>query len=334
MFGMSSLGSFAGEGRPARITPTVQGSTTLMQDWITRSTSPGVFRAHLFTQDSDVNNFRFSDTIAWDPTPAPGSTGSFVRRNPTQGIMGNGCLEMEQLTNGNMNSNWWLPLNPALTHYQLSGAGGDHYFGQPLYAQFRFWTNYNGIAGTNATGRKRAEFTRTEQTFTNQEIVMSDVNTVGVFQMYSGIGPDGSNFANFAEAVPGGSGDYNYQPGSQYAVAPGYCSYQGNQHGDKSNCWQDFNNTWITYLFHVNPSQDQVANGTITVWAWLPGMSDYVRIMSKVNQKMFYDADKTLGFNAFVLWCYENNRSAGPAGQFQRYDQVILSTQMIPAPTV
>ncbi len=307
-------------------------------DWLARSTGPGVIWAHNFESESAVSNYRFTNSVGLDKTPAPGSTGSYVRWNSTGGILGKGCLELEQRADSNMNSYWCRPFNPALTQYQSTGAGGDLKAGEGFYVQLRVKSNCGGGGGASGPngsnggeGRKVFSVSRTENSYTLQEVVAQDTYYRGVYQMYQGQGVD--SFYQPLE-VPVAPYDYNFQPNSAYPVAPKYCSYAEVGAGNRTNCWTWGNSEWITYQMYVLPANDKVANGQVTVWGWKSGMSGYVKILERTSLWMHYDTDKVPGFNAVILWIYETGRTGGPAGQKQWYDQVILSRSPIACPTV
>lgn len=278
--------------------------------------------------------------MGWDPNPAPGSRGSYVRRNPTDGILGRGCLELEQLTNGNLNSYWWRPFNPARAQYQMYDAGGDLGAGEEFYLQVRLKVSAArlGIAGAGGGGNKLFSVSRTENSYTAQEIVAQDTFYRRVFQMYQGVGAK-TAYQSIEEPVP--PYDFNLEPGSEFAKAPSYCSYAKVSAGDRSGCWLLGPDEWMTYLMRVVPSRPATSNGTLQVWAWKAGMSGYVKIVDKQNLWMTYDNQQLSNgafpppaFNAVLLWGYETGRSSGPAGQKQFYDQVILSRSHIACPSV
>jgi hypothetical protein len=300
-------------------------------DWVARSTATGVIWAQLFEDEASVANYRFTNGVGLDLTPSPGSTGSYVRYLAGGGILGNGCLELEQRTDGNMSSYWCRPFNPALTQYQMTGAGGDKTAGQPFYLQVRVKTNCGGEGSTGGAGRKVFSVSRTENSYTWQEVVVQDTWYRGVFQMYQGMGSGNEAYKSFEEPI--GGSDFNFQPRSEYAISPAYCSYQAGNYPNQAACWTWGDDEWITYMMYVLPATDQQSNGHVTMWVWKPGMSGYVKVMDKPNLYMRYDTDKTFGFNAALLWIYETGRTAGPSNQKQWYDQVILSTQPIACPT-
>lgn len=310
--------------------PAPPPGTDLGEDWTARSSGTQVFRALRFPSAANVNAFRFSSGVGHDPNPSAGSLGSYVRWNATDGIMGDGALELEQHVSDNVNSYWWLPFDPAKTTYEFNETGLNFAPGQDFWVQFREKTNCSGASSTGGGGRKVASASRLTASYTAQEIVMQDTQYRGVFQMYQGLALDGTAYKPFEE--PAGAGDFNFQPGSEYAVPPGFCSYQQVNVGNLANCWTWGASEWICYLMHIKPSTDNVANGRVRVWAWKPGMSDYVLITRKESFGMRYDADKPHGYNAFLAWIYETGRTAGPANQKQWYDQVILSRGYVPPP--
>lgn len=307
------------------------GRTEAAADWLARANGSGVVWAQLFETATAVDSYRFTNGVGLDRTPAAGTVGSYVRWNATDGIMGKGCLELEQLANGNMNSYWCRPFDPSLTTWQSSAPGVTKGAGQGFYVQLRMKTNCAGVAGTNGQGRKAFSVSRTENSYTFQEVVAQDTYYRGVFQMYQGYGAN-STYEPLDTAMPGA--DFNFQPGSAYATSPGYCSYQQVGAGNRANCWTWGSSEWITYLLHVIPGNDGSSNQTVEVWAWKAGMPGYVKIIERTNLTQRYDADKSAAYNAVILWIYETNRIGGPANQKQWYDQVIFSTNFIACPTV
>lgn len=310
---------------------TLPSGVSGLQDWINRSTASGVFRALRFETDASVNNFRFTNGTGLDTSPAGGSVGSYVRRNATEGILGDGALELEQMTNTNMSSYLWVPFDNTKSTWQFNETGYNRGPGQEFYMQVRMKSNCGGSGSTGGGGRKNFSVTRLTSSYTFNELVVQDTNYRGVLQMYSGF-RDGVAYNPINEAVA--PSDFNFQPGSLYATAPAYCSYQAGDYMNQAACATYFNNEWVTYLLHVIPSDDGVANGTVELFIWKPGMTDYVRVIRQTSFEMNYDSDKPDGYNAAILWIYETGRTAGPSNQKQWYDQLILSTNFIPRPQV
>lgn len=297
-------------------------SNTLQTDWLARQAVAVAANGwgQTFETDADVDNWRFTNGVGWDPTPA--GVGANVRRNATEGIMGRGALEIEQLTTGNMNSYWTRCFNPAIAHY-TSNAGGDRTAGQEFWLQFRGKANDQGQGSTGGEGRKFFSASRSEASYTFQEIVWQDLFNRGVYQMYQGMGVGSVQYAPFEEGGYPGS-DINLQPGSDFAEpgGRGYCSYQLVGASDRTDCWvQD--ETYITYNWRIKPATDQTADGIFTGWAARAGATSWTKIMDKQSLWMHYDPGFTAGFNAVLAWIYETNRTAGPANQKQWYDQII-----------
>lgn len=304
-------------------------SISALQDWINRSTHPDVFRAVRFDTNAAVNNFRFTNGVGLDPNPAEGSVGSFVRRNPTEGIIGDGALELEQQTNNNMNSYWHLPFDSAKSTWLYEETGYNRGPGQEFWVQLRMKTNCGGQSSVGGGGRKNFSVTRLTNSYTFNELVVQDTFYRGVIQMYSGF-REGVAYNPISDQV--GGSDFDLQPGSTYATAPAYCSYQAGNFLTQPSCATYFNGDWVTYLLHVIPSTDGVSNGTVELEIWKPGWADYRKVISKSSFQMVYDSDKPDGYNALICWIYETGRTSGPANQKQWYDEVILSTSRIARP--
>lgn len=325
---LPSVAAAAASARGRRVAP---GGVTLQSDWVSRSTAAGVFRAIRFDSDANVDNFRFTNGVGLDQSPAGGSVGSYVRRNPTEGIMGDGALEMEQQTDSNMSSYWCLPFDSSKSTWQFNETGYNRGPGEEFYMQVRMKTNCGGQDSTGGGGRKNFSVSRLTNSYTFQEQVVQDTFYRGVIQMYSGF-REGAAYNPISTQV--GGSDFDLQPGSNYAEAPAYCSYQGGDYVNQAPCATYFNGEWITYLLHIIPSDDGVSNGTTELFIWKDGWADYKRVIQATSFEMNYDSDKPDGFNAAILWIYETGRTAGAANQKQWYDQVILSTQFIARPQI
>lgn len=300
------------------------------QDWINRSTGSGVVRAFRFNDVANVNNFRFTNGVGLDLNPTPGSVGSYVSQDLTDGIFGDGAAKLTQMTDQNMSSYLWIPFDPAKSTWQNNETGYNRGPGQEFYMQVFMKSNCGGSAGTGGGGRKNMSVSRLTNSYTLNELVVQDTNYRGVIQMYSGF-RDGVAYNPINTAVP--PSDFNFQPGSTYATAPAYCSYQAGDYMNQPACATYFNGEWICYLMHVIPSDDGVSNGTVELSIWRNGWADYEKVISQSSFQMNYDSDKPDGFNATLLWIYETGRTSGPANQTQWYDQYIMSTSFIPAPT-
>ena len=201
-------------------------------------------------------------------------------------------------------------------------------------------------AGVNNTtgggGRKVFSLTRTSYSDTDQELVFLDTYYRGIFEMYQGYGNYPANTGTYTGYNPiatsvGSGGDYNLEPGSTYAVSPGYCSYQSVNGGNKANCWVLTNNEWITYYFYVLPSSQQTANGRIIVNVWVPGMSGYAQVMDSGAIGMQYGNSDTpgavaSGYNAGIFWIYDTGSTGVTSPTYQYYDQLIVSSQPIAVP--
>lgn len=306
------------------------GVESSQESWYYRSTMAGVFRGMRFPSAANVNAFRFSDGIGHDPNPTPGSVGSYVRWNSSEGIFGDGALELEQLSGGNMNSYLWLPFDANYDVYTETESGYNLGPGQEFYFQWAAKTNCGGQSSTGGGGRKFASVSRLTNSYTFNELVLQDTLYRGIVQMYQGRNASGTSYAPIDE--PEAGGDFDLQPGSTYAIAPAYCSYQAGNYPNQAACVNWHNNQWVWYLLRVIPSDDGVANGTVELSFWMPGMVGYKKIISRTSFAMVYDADKPDGYNAALFWIYETGRTSGPAGQMQWYDQAILSRAYIPPP--
>ena len=300
------------------------GGGTLMQDWIARSTAPGVQWSSLFTTAADVSNWRFTNAIGWDQNPTPGSGGSYVRRSATEGIMGNGALELEQPAVADLNSSYyWRDFNPASTHMTFAtDAGGNRGPGQEFWIQLRVKGTHfgTGVGG----GRKIMDIARNEQTSIGQKLVWEDTHFIGIFAMYQGRTADGTfNGGIFREQPPGFQ---NRQPGSSQHV----CLYP-----NFTDCFELENNVWWTWQFYVKPANEATSNGVLTVKAWKPGLSDWITVLHVSDLYCEYsNPPYPSAMNALALFTYETTGTSGIPGVYQWYDQIIVSHQVIARPQV
>lgn len=324
-------GSYSLSGQAANLTySAIVGDVSALESWLYRSTLPGVFRKLRFDTNASVDNFRFVDQVGLQQTPS--GQGLNVRRNPTEGIIGDGALELEQLSNGNLASYLWLPFDQTRTTWQFNETGFNRGPGEEFYVQVRVKTNCGGVAGVNGQGRKVFSVTRGTASYTANELVVQDTLYRGIMQMYQGLGPGYGQgtvaYQPFDTPRPGA--DLDLQPGSDYVAEPAYCSYQAGNYMSQAACATWFNNEWVQYRMHVIPSTNGVSNGTLELEFWKTGMAASKKVISLTNIPMFYDGDKPAGYNHFIAWIYETERTSGPANQKQWYDQIIISRNSIP----
>jgi hypothetical protein len=325
----ATRGQFAMTGSTATLThSSASSSLSATESWLYRSTLPGTFRKLRFDTVASVNNFRFSSGVGLDSNPTAPAVGSYVRRNPTEGIIGDGALELEQMTSGNMNSYLWVPFDSSRPTWQFNETGFNRGPGEEFYVQVWVKTNCGGDNSTGGAGRKVFSVTRGSASYTFNEIVVQDTEYRGVMQMYQGMGPTGTAYDPFLEAR--GASDFDLQPGADYVAEPSYCSYQAGDYENQAACATWFNDEWVQYRLHVIPSTDGVADGTIELEFWKTGMATSKKAMSRSSCEMNYDSDKPDGYNHFIAWIYETGRTSGPANQKQWYDQIIISRNPIP----
>jgi len=79
-------------------------------DWLARSTAAGVVWAHDFRTAAEVDAFRWQGGIGNVPTLAQ-SDGN-TRWITSDGITGNGCMEINIPTGGIARAGWWRPMSP------------------------------------------------------------------------------------------------------------------------------------------------------------------------------------------------------------------------------
>jgi len=201
--------------------------------------------------------------------------------------------------------------------------------GSVFYVQFRqrfspeFLTNVWPQTGGGTTYWKQEIFSNDQSTCGNEELSTVNDNNEGYPLMYSQCGQD-------IFQVPIGNGDYLNQQGDTSTT--GYnCHYQN---PTSTTCFMYPANTWVTFYYKVIIGQWGQPNSTIQAWVAVGGQP-YQEWINLPDHTLKQDAGLP-GYDMATLLPYmtarDANVSAGPTA-YTWYDELIVSTQPIPAPT-
>ena len=268
------------------------------------------------------------------------------------GVTGGACLETLRKAGSNDGSNWWRPLSafdgagngrgiddpgdsgtiavrswlPTQGGNQTSG-WRDGYYGHPNYQSSNFdGHDYYIQARVKLHPDRQAEpkvgklfyFTRTDKSLTAQEIVTKSLHNgsvVGdaVFFVYRGGG------FPLASDPPGGA-----QPNRESSL------FTANSEG----YWAWPFNEWVTVLYHVRGGLNGGGDTLFRVWVDWDGtkkVNHYIKVWDQPTVDLSYGSNFPFGHNAIIASGYMNGANFSQ-DIWQRYDQIIFSTQSIACP--
>lgn len=300
-------------------------SLTALQDWVNRSTAAGVTQAIRFDTSSAVTTYRHGD----------GQQANVIR-NATDGIIGDGCLEVTVPSADGANSGAWrCPVINGMTDGQ--GFGSSDW-----YVQFRVKLGPNRLTpSVDGGGFKFCNMSEyipsspnSSRSHASNEIVLNNQNWYGILTSYREhpvSGPtlldrtDG-NGIHLQTAVDKGAGVSD--PFARY------CLYQsGNA---SSGCWFFNEQEWFTVYMRIR-IVDYGGTGTgnqFDLWVARPGETSYTQLQDVRDFRIGSDGALPQGINGIWLLPYDTNRSSASYSTWQRYDQVIVSTQPIICPQI
>lgn len=354
------------EGGTTASTACVQGDAE--SDWLLRSgqdaanPQPGVVWFHDFRSDAEVDNFRWTGGYRGgnDPNAVGSSIANLCRRNTTDGVTGNSCLEILRPAGTRENSHWWRPLSPlvgtgngrgnndpgangSLTAqpYAVSDGGsqvydwgrrgyyghssyhsGGMFDGTEYFLQMRIKMDPRRTAAGNSLVGKLTFQTTTRWSLTVQEIVTYSGSRVGSVGMPNYFRMYGGGDSNPLEDK--NVGPNNTQPGSELGV----CDLSS-----PSKCWA-WSGGWDTILYHMAPGRAGVAETRLRVYAARQGQTSYTKIWDQLWTLHYEQAGDLVanGYNALICSTYQNGLNNSEF--WHRYDQIIFSKQFIPCSQV
>lgn len=315
------------------------GNPPPTSDWVDRSTAPGVLMATRFDTDAEVSNWKTSskqENIVWDTSLKASGAGS---------------MKMNILnTDTTASGNW----RRYLSDDQRGFGPGDEFYVQfrqyiPAYLiEHKFkGAQYSGIY---SQGFKSSIISHFRNSNTNFEVVVQNSGQFGYIQGYH---QDGESTAiKWDKGVSSGcqNSDFRHQPAIDHgpqnvgtacendrARYGGLYSYFSSQGGDRGNpdpltgAFVYEKDAWITILQHirVSPSGYGASDNVVETWAARDG-EDYVLLASLNNIKFGTSGQ----FDTLWLLNYRSKGQADSSRQntFTNYDEVIVSTDFIPAP--
>lgn len=344
------------QGNP--IGAAVCGTADAEADWQARISGSGVVWHHDFRTDAEVDNFRWAGGYGNDPSDVarPGR----CIRNTSDGITGDGCLELFYPVGSSSAPGWWRPFAPM--NGASNGRGADDpgangtielapwdpsnqsenegfrraYYANPVYIgasgfsadQFNgseFWLQFRIKVDPNrykdgTPSGGKLSFLATTQQTLNQEIVHQNMRDRRSL-WYTNFGSSPDTGGSMG--VDGGT----KQPGGDYAE----CGTLD----DDTDCWLFNGGEWTTFLYHVVPGTDGNKDTLFEAFAARPGQTEYETIFSQMNTINFSETTTghPKGYNSFQPSNYMNNQSTSVAW-YQRYDQIIFSHSPIACPQV
>jgi hypothetical protein len=309
-------------------------STGALADWNNRISADGVIWAQRFTSQADVNR------------GVKGGGNSSQVFDPTDGILGDGCLRQNVPPNASVNGRWGrpmrplpgdinrpgLPVGPSVSNFP-DGCGGlqNPYFGHrdywntphgsPLRSgtflgdEFYFQYRLKFSPGRLASNQPGGKLVMLETNWTNptQEIVITakkNATPTSAVSAYSHQGGWGANLGN-----PQGSGGFG--PGDQQQPG-GFPSCTYNNPG---SCFNYVENQWMTFLVRVkmgraavstsvpptDPVNASARNTRLTIWGALAGQTNYTLIHDKADYALDYQDDATYDGNPSHVHAYGLN---------------------------
>jgi hypothetical protein len=335
-------------------------------DWIARSTGPGVQWAQRFTTSTDVATW-----YVYDPTLPGNPQTNVCRLNPSDGIMGNGCLEFYTPAGQHCNTQWCRPFNPfpgdqgyqsgnpgmpnqpanwnnawSSWRYGLYGNqdyhdGSANWLGTDFYIQFRYKVSASAFSDPLNPNLGKLAFVDLCGGGDQELVLQSPIWSSPRYWMYTNFGSRNNSDLG---STQGESSPESYQPGGAYA---GTCV------SGAMTCWSWPAEEWVTVLLHVIPGHNSAVGGGdsaatpiskpanyhdfgIEVWVARAGAKSYTLIWQKLNYVWVYGsqtAPNVAAFNRFTPTAYMNGALAH-SDWYRRFDQIIFSKQPVACPQV
>jgi hypothetical protein len=298
------------------------GNLTAEQDWLNRSTAPGVVKAQDFRTSSSVTNFIHHNT---DQTQ--------VTLDTTNKITGNGSLKIASPASiGQNGAAWRAPLNDSWT---TDGQG----FGtsQTWYVSFQVYHAPNRLTcGSTGDGFKilniaEYRFSSPDSSMSHPtgEIVLSTrASSANIPVLYR----DNGNGTPGFDAPFGGGGNILYQPAVDNGAAlpndQRYCLWTGS--GDTfAGCVKWPVGEWFEVRLEIKTASTSTGN--------------YIKCSFKrfgqAEQTMWNEHDWSYAFDSLIpngpngIWfqTFDTNRTSATEDTYTNYTQLIVSTQPIAA---
>lgn len=296
-------------------------------DWTARSTAPGVVQSIRYPSAANVTRYTHPDSMA-----------SHVVFDPSDGIIGDGCLKINVLAADGANSgNWRAPLNAAWT------ADGLGFASAPFYIQYRVKLGPKRLTRSNNGGGFKicniAGYLPTRpsssQSHTGHEIVVGNVYWRGSLSAYREHPVSGAESFEIQK-----DGEIYLQPAVDNGAhvrgsSARYCLY-GTGGAASSGCWFYHEQEWFT-LYYAIKIVDYGGRGTgnaIDIYTARQGESTYTHLYNNRDFVIGRDPDYPNGVNGIWFLPYDTARTSATYDTWHKYDQLIVSTQPIACPQV
>lgn len=306
------------------------GAVTALQDWTARSTSAGVVQALRFGgAATNVTAYRHADldgtsvNVVWDNA---------------DGIVGDGCLRINVPRTASANSgNWRAPMSAAWT------TDGQGFGSTPFYVQFRVKLGASRLTpSVNGGGFKCSIFGQylisspsSSGSHSNNEI-MPVGNAFWRSSLLAYRSDSGINTTSFE--TTDGNGDVHFQTAVDHGAGIAdkfarYCLYQsGNA---SSGCWFFNEQEWFTVYARVhivNYGGNPGTGNEIDIYVARDGETSYTPLYNNRNFDIGSDSNLPLGVNGVWFLPYDTNRTSASYDTWQKYDELLVSTQPIACP--
>lgn len=313
------------EARSVTTTALPTSPTTLAQDWINRSTAPGVVQAKRFTSLADVGN----KTTApyW---PAPGDVAANMIIVADGGVIGDGCVRFViPKTQGQRPNSLLFPLNAAWNS-NLQGFNGG-----------RFWIQFRSRIGPMLLADEATKGTALKlcnvANYNYNSFVSSRSNTeyeLVVYAPHVGTVGGASNLNAYRRNDPAAGGGL---AGGGADTEGAYDMWRNDV--TLAQAEQPFGLTeedWYTYLLEIEIDQYGVKNGQIpgnyfSLKCAGPGDTAWTEVFR--SQAFGIGTESDAGFTGFWFTTgYDTGRSGSAYDSYVEVDQLIVSTQPIALP--
>ena len=311
-------------------------------DWLARSTAPGVLMATRFDTAAEVERDTHPDSNAFH-----------VIWDQSNKASGNGSMRMNILkTDSDSSGNW--------VRY-LSDDQREFGPGQTFFVQFRqyipAYLATHAFSGTQigpyAGGWKQTIISNIRGSNQLFEVVLQNTNHRGLIQGYNR-NSEGSYLGwDDAIATACSGADFVYQNQIDRGQGTNTClnarrtygglySYGSNTGAPdpETGAFIYYPNEWLTFLIKVAPGTfgggSNLRDTNIQIWAARENDTEYTLLIDQqVNLGRETDSSgNPFYFDAIWLLPYNTGRSPDPNRQdtYTLYDEIIVSTQSIPAP--
>lgn len=304
----------------------LRAASSAQADWESRIAGAGVVWYHDFRNQAEVDNFRWGGGIGNDPQDASGGqrNANTCRWITTDGITGGGCLELFRFSGSTESKDWWRPLSP------MDGTGNGRGSDDPGASgtiPVETWAPTQG--GSQTAGWRNGTYGPSSTgTWDGDEFYVQMWMKLDSRRRDAGVNGGKIHYLTRTEqSLVGQELVTYYKNSATFSVYKQGGLAISNELSDVAHVWDE----WANYLYHIVPGDENVANGSIEVWRALQGETSYTKIFQNMSLSIDYQDVYPKCWNALLVAIYHNGINI-PTDFYQRYDQIIFSTQYIPCP--